>query len=75
MADLAGNMVSTPIMLTMAMAAISSVTWRERPRAQAPTTAEACSHAWTLFQSVVAKPAPAKPAPKRQRLSEASLPQ
>ena len=75
MADLAGNMVSTPIMLTMAMAAISSVSWRGRPRAQAPTTAEACSNAWALFQQVVAKPALAEPALKPQRLSEARLPQ
>ena len=75
MADLAGNMVSTPIMLTMAMAAISSVSWRERPRAQAPTTAEACSNAWTLFQTAVPEPAPAEPASKPQRLSEARLPQ
>ena len=67
MADLAGNMVSTPIMLTMAMAAISAVSWRERPRAQASTTAEACASAWTLFQSVVPKPASEEPAPKRQR--------
>ena len=67
MADLAGNMVSTPIMLTMAMAAISAVSWRERPRAQASTTAEACVSAWTLFQTAIAKPVSAEPAPKRQR--------
>ena len=59
MADLAGNMVSTPIMLTMAMAVISSVSWRERPRAQVSPTKARASAAWTLFQSVTSS--------KRQR--------
>ena len=78
MADLAGNMVSTPILLALAMAAISSVSWKERPRAQASTTAEACAAAWSLFQSLVPsesselsisseEPVPNPSGPKRQR--------
>ena len=69
MADLAGNMVSTPIMLTMAMAAISSVSWRERPRAQASPTKARSDSSWTLFQAITSKPAVAveEHFPKRQR--------
>ena len=67
MADLAGNMVSTPIMLTLAMVAISSVSWRQTPRAQASTTAEACEAAWSQFLEITAKPALGEPPQKRQR--------
>ena len=77
MADLAGNMVSTPVMLAMAMAAISSVSWRALPREQAPTaTADACAAAWNVFKTLTSGSPPASssggsqspdPAQKRQR--------
>ena len=74
MADLAGNMVSTPVMLAMAMAAISAVSWKDMPMSALPrTTAEDCSHAVSLLRRVMPQVRPlgngsdSHPEAKRQR--------
>ena len=54
MADLAGNMVSTPVMLAMAMAAISAVSWKDVPIYALPrATAEECSSAVSLLRRIM----------------------
>ena len=54
MADLAGNMVSTPVMLTMAMAGISSVSWKHTPSVRAASSSIAdCRAALSLLHSII----------------------
>ena len=55
MADLAGNMVSTPVMLCLAMAAISSASWKEsQPQPPlARSTKEQCSAALDALRSIM----------------------
>ena len=73
MADLAGNMVSTPVMLAMAMAAISAVSWRDvLPMSALPrTTSDECASAVSLLRRImpqVRQLGPdAHPEAKRQR--------
>ena len=72
MADLAGNMVSTPVMLAIAMAAISAVSWKDVSMSALPrTTAEDCSSAVSLLRSLMPQVRPlgpdSHPEPKRQR--------
>ena len=56
MADLAGNMVSTPTMHNMVMAETSPVSWRDTPRPHASTTTDTCTRAWTLLRSIMPQP-------------------
>ena len=56
MANIAGNMVSTTIMLAVAMAAISSVSWRSVPRPQLVSSSTASADALALLFSVVPSP-------------------
>ena len=61
MTDLAGNMVSTPVMLAIAMAAISSVSWRPMPRPSHLSSSIAGADALALLRSIVPSP-PCDPA-------------
>ena len=56
MANIAGNMVSTTIMLAVAMAAISSVSWRSVPRPQRVSSSMASGDALALLFSIVPSP-------------------
>ena len=73
MADLAGNMVSTPVMLAMAMTAISAASWRDvLPMSALPrTTSDECASAVNLLRRImpqVRQLGPdAHPEAKRQR--------
>ena len=69
MADLGGNMVSTTVMLAMAMAAISSVPWRALPREQAArATADACAISWSVFKTLTSGASgPSQPGPPVQK--------
>ena len=54
MADLAGNMVSTPVMLMMAMAAISSASWKHAtPSVQAASSVADCRAALSMLHSII----------------------
>ena len=72
MADLAGNMVSTPVMLAIAMATISAVSWKDVPMSALPRmTAGDCSSAVSLLRRVMPQVRPlgpdSHPETKRQR--------
>ena len=72
MADLAGNMVSTPVTLAIAMAAISAVSWKTLPVSTIPrTTSEDCSSVVALLRRVMPQVRPlgpdSHPEAKRQR--------
>ena len=72
MADLAGNMVSTPVTLALAMAAISAVSWKTLPVSTIPRkTSEDCSSAVALLRRVMPQVRPlgpdSHPEAKRQR--------
>ena len=73
MADLAGNMVSTPVMLAMAMAAISAVSWRDvLPMSTLPrTTSDQCASVVSLLRRIMLQVrqfgSDAHPEAKRQR--------
>ena len=73
MADLAGDMVSTPVMLAMAMAAISAVSWRDvlSMSALPRTTFDDCASAVSLLRRVMPQVRQfgpdAHPEAKRQR--------
>ena len=53
MSNIAGNMVSTPVMLAIAMAAISSVSWRSMPRPHEAPASTSGETALALLRSIV----------------------
>ena len=53
MTNIAGNMVSTPVMLAIAMAAISSVSWRSMPRPHEAHASTSGETALALLRSIV----------------------
>ena len=52
MTNIAGNMVSTPVMLAIAMAAISSVSWRSMPRPHEAHASTSGETALALLRSI-----------------------